>query len=179
MNPEVVIDGLVQRGIPLHIAQGMAANMMAESRLDPGINEIAPLIPGSRGGYGLNQWTGPRRRQYETFAQERGSALDDLNTQLDFTMWELQNTEQGAWNALQGAQDPREAARIYSERFLRPGIPHLDRRLAYADQFSGIEGNAFAQAPQQPDRREQFNALVSMIPQRETPQLNAFRIGQV
>jgi uncharacterized protein (TIGR02594 family) len=31
----------------------------------------------------------------------------------------------------------------------------------------------------QPDRREQFNALVSMIPQRETPQLNAFRIGQV
>ena len=178
MNPATIISGLVARGIPLHIAQGMAANMMAESRLDPGINEIAPLVPGSRGGWGLNQWTGPRRRQFEAFAQERGVGFDDLDTQLDFTLWELQNTERGAWNALQGAQDPREAARIYSEQFLRPGIPHLDRRLAYADQFSGIapQQNALAQMP---DRREQFNALAAMMPRYETPQVNAFRIEQV
>jgi hypothetical protein len=183
MNPEVIIGGLVARGVPLHIAQGMAANMMAESRLDPGINEIAPLVPGSRGGYGLNQWTGPRRRQFEAFAQERGVPFDDLNTQLDFTMWELQNTEQGAWNALRGANDPTEAARIYSERFLRPGIPHLDRRLAYAQEFSGVqpEGNAFATTSPQMDRMQQFNALTAMMPRYEAPQLdaNAFRIEKV
>lgn len=173
MNPSVVINGLVARGVPLHIAQGMAANMMAESRLDPGINEIAPLVPGSRGGYGLNQWTGPRRRQFETFAQERGAGLDDLDTQLDFTLWELQNTERGAWNALQGAGDPVEAARIYSERFLRPGIPHMDRRLGYAREFAGVQPNALADMPQR-----QMNALASM-PRYETPQVNAFRIETV
>lgn len=155
MTPQAVIAGLVQRGIPPHIAQGMVANMMAESRLDPGINEIAPLVEGSRGGYGLNQWTGPRRVQYEQFAAQRGAAPDDLDTQLDFTLWELQNTERGAWNALQGAGDAREAARIYSERFLRPGIPHMDRRLAYADQFSGQ------------------NALAGYAPPSESPARNA------
>ena len=50
-----IIAGLVARGMPLHIAQGVVANMKAESGLQPGINEIAPVVPGSRGGFGLNQ----------------------------------------------------------------------------------------------------------------------------
>jgi hypothetical protein len=176
MNPETILGGLVQRGIPLHIAQGMVANMMVESRLDPGINEIAPIVPGSRGGYGLNQWTGPRRRQFEEFAQERGASFDDLNTQLDFTLWELQNTERGAWNALQGADDPVEAARIYSERFLRPGIPHLDRRLDYARQFAGMEPDSNALAAPQMDRMAQFNALAAQMTPFKATKLNVFRI---
>lgn len=138
-----LIAALVARGMPVHIAQGIVANMIAESRLDPGINEIAPLVPGSRGGFGLNQWTGPRRVQYEQFARDRGARPDDWRTQLDFTLWELGNTERGAGEALRGARDAEEAARIYSERFLRPGIPNLDRRLAEARRLAS--GNAFAQ----------------------------------
>lgn len=133
-----IIAGLVARGVPLHIAQGMVANMKAESNLQPGINEIAPVVPGSRGGYGLNQWTGPRRVAYEQFAAERGAPLDDLQTQLDFTMFELQGPERAAYTALQGAQDPIEAARIYSEQFLRPGIPNMDKRLGYAAEIAGM-----------------------------------------
>jgi hypothetical protein len=133
-----IIAGLVARGMPLHIAQGVAANMKAESNLQPGINEIAPVVPGSRGGYGLNQWTGPRRRAFEAYAAERGLPLDDLDLQLDFTMSELQGPESAAWSALQGAQDPIEAARIYSERFLRPGIPNMDKRLGYAAEIAGM-----------------------------------------
>jgi hypothetical protein len=139
-----IIAGLVARGVPLHIAQGMVANMKAESNLQPGINEINPIVPGSRGGFGLNQWTGPRRRAFEAFAAERGLPLDDLNAQLDFTMMELQGPESAAWSALQGAQDPIEAARIYSERFLRPGIPHMDKRLGYAAEIAGMPMPAMA-----------------------------------
>lgn len=156
-----ILSGLVARGIPIHIARGMVANMIAESRLDPGINEISPLVPGSRGGYGLNQWTGPRRRQYEAFAQDRGAPLDDLQTQLDFTLWELQNTEKNAWNALSGAKNEVEAARIYSDAFLRPGIPHMDRRLAEARRLAGVEPastNALAPQSMQP-QQPQRNAL--------------------
>lgn len=146
---QTILAELIQRGVPLHIARGMVANMIAESRLDPGINEIAPLVPGSRGGYGLNQWTGPRRRQYEAFAAERGAPLDDLDTQLDFTLWELQNTESRAWNALQSAADEVEAARIYSEKFLRPGIPHMENRLAHARRLAGVNpGTASEATPQ-------------------------------
>lgn len=133
-----ILAGLVARGLPLHIAQGIVANMKAESNLQPGINEIAPVVPGSRGGFGLNQWTGPRRVAYERFAAERGAPVDDLQTQLDFTMYELQGPELAAYEALQGAQDPLEAARIYSEQFLRPGIPNMDKRLGYAAEIAGM-----------------------------------------
>ena len=155
-----VLQGLIARGVPAHIAQGIVANMIAESGLDTGINEIAPLVPGSRGGYGLNQWTGPRRVQYEAFAKARGVDPSDLNAQLDFTLWELQNTEKAAYGKLQGAQTAEEAARIYSDAFLRPGIPHMDRRVSEANRLAGN-----AMPPTQPENampRPQQNALASL-----------------
>jgi hypothetical protein len=133
-----IIAGLVSRGLSLPVARGITANMIAESGLNPGINEIAPLVSGSRGGYGLNQWTGPRRRQLEAFAEQQGRPINDLDLQLDFTLWELGNTERAAMDALSGVNDPVEAARIYSERFLRPGIPHMGRRLAEARRLAGM-----------------------------------------
>jgi Phage tail lysozyme len=157
MDPQTILMGLVQRGIPAAAAQGIVANMMAESGLNPGINERSPLVAGSRGGYGLNQWTGPRRVQYEQFAHAKGASPDDLNTQLDFTVWELQNTEKAAGNALMQAPDAMTAAQIYSNQFLRPGIPHMDQRLAYARQMAGLPvTNGLAQPQQQ---QPQMNAL--------------------
>lgn len=160
-----ILAGLVQRGIPVPVAQGMVANMIAESGLKTDINEIAPLVPGSRGGYGLNQWTGPRRRQFEAFAADRGVDPSDLNTQLDFTLWELQNTEKAAWNKLQGVNDPLAAARIYSESFLRPGIPNMDKRLGEAARLAGV---AFA-----PSMAPQGNALAMQQPGQQPPMQNA------
>lgn len=54
--------------------------------------------------------------------------------------------------------------------------PHREAAMRLLGQSGGMPQNALAM---QPDRREQFNALVSMIPQRETPTVNAFRIGRV
>lgn len=132
--------------------QGILSGMMAESSLNPGINEIAPVVPGSRGGYGLNQWTGPRRVQYEEFARSQGRPLDDLQTQLDFTVWELQNTEKRAGEALYGATDPEQAAKIYETQFLRPGVPHGGR--------GKMPTNALGTEPQQPTQ----NALAPQQP---------------
>jgi hypothetical protein len=160
MNAATIIAGLVQRGIPMVAAQGIVANMMAESGLNPGINEAAPVVPGSRGGYGLNQWTGPRRVQYEAFARSRGASPDDLNTQLDFTVWELQNSEKAAGNALLAAPDVATATQVYSNQFLRPGVPHMDQRLAYAQQLAGQ--NAFA--PPQAQQPAQNSLTMTQAP---------------
>ncbi|MFV1484524.1 MULTISPECIES: phage tail tip lysozyme [unclassified Phaeobacter] len=166
-----VINGLIARGMPRHMAIGVAGNMQIESDgFQTGVNEYAPVVPGSRGGYGLNQWTGPRRRQFESYAADRGVALDDLDAQLDFTMWELENTEKRAAAALSQAQTPAEAARIYSEKFLRPGIPHLDRRIEAANALAGMDFSA------QPSRNALSapvgpqSAPMNVLAQQQTPQ---------
>lgn len=142
LSPEVVIAGLVARGVPLHVAQGVTARLNGESRLNPGINEINPTVEGSRGGYGLAQWTGPRRRQYEAFASERGAPLDDPNAQLDFLMWENANTEKGAWDKVMSAQDAVQAAELFTTHWERPGKPHLGATLDTARQYAGIAPQA-------------------------------------
>jgi Phage tail lysozyme len=150
------IDGLVQRGMPQHVAEAFALNAMDESRMDPGINEIAPLVPGSRGGYGLMQWTGPRRKALEAFAAERGVAVSDPDLQLDFLVTELQGPEAGAAKAIYGAPDTKTAAAAIVNKFLRPAESNRAKReaayLGGAVDYAGAppQGNALASMPQQP-----------------------------
>lgn len=170
-----IIRGLVRRGMPAHVAKGAVANMIVESRLDTGINEVKPLVSGSRGGFGLNQWTGPRRRQFEAFAQERGKPLDDLDAQLDFTVWELENTEKSAANKLYATDNVADATRVYSDNFLRPGIPHMDRRMAEAERLSGtnaLSGYSAGMPMQQGPQAQQQNALAAYLPKFQSVQLD-------
>jgi hypothetical protein len=148
------IEGLTARGMPRHIAEAFALNAMDESRMDPGINEAAPTVPGSRGGYGLMQWTGPRRRELEAFAAAKGVPVSDPNLQMDFLMTELQGPEASAWSKISAAGDTGSAAAAIVNSFLRPAEEHRARR--EADYLGGKAyaggGNALAgmAAPQQP-----------------------------
>ncbi len=130
----LIRNGLKDRGFPAHIQDAMIMNMQDESGLNPGINEIAPLVPGSRGGFGLMQWTGPRRRQLEAFAQQRGTSPSDVDTQLDFMMEELRTTEAKAAESIFSAPDAGTAATEIVNKFLRPAEEHRSRRAA---QYGG------------------------------------------
>ena len=134
-----VYDGLRARGLSDAAARGIIANMIAESGLDPDINEISPLVEGSRGGYGLIQWTGPRRRALEAEAARRGVPVNDLDFQLDYLMIELQTTERASYNSLLGATDAVDAAVIFSQENLRPGIPNLPKRISEAERLMGVQ----------------------------------------
>ena len=118
----------IERGAPPHVAAGLAGNFMQES--GPNINTGA--VGDNGNSFGAGQWNGPRRRQLTAFAQERGLELTDLDTQLEFSWWEMNNTESSAWEAIMATQTVDEAARVASERYWRPGTPHLDRRQGYA-----------------------------------------------
>lgn len=123
-------EGLIKRGLPEHIADAFVMNFQDESGLNPGINEASPIVPGSRGGYGLYQLTGPRRRAYEAFAKERGIPLDSVDGQLDFMMSELQGPEADAMKAIMAAPNKGEAAAAIVNKFLRPSESHRASREA-------------------------------------------------
>ena len=128
-----VLSGLVNRGLPEHVARGIVANLRDESGLRTDINEANPTVAGSRGGYGLAQWTGPRRRALENYAADRGQDPSDLDIQLDFLMNELNSTESAAYRRLLRASNASEAAVAFLNHFERPAERHRQsRELAYA-----------------------------------------------
>lgn len=123
-------DGLIQRGLPAHVAEGFVMNFQDESGLNPGINEAAPIVPGSRGGYGLYQLTGPRRTAYEQYVSQRGDSPDSVDAQLDFLMEELRGSESRAAERILATSTSGEAAAAILNDFLRPAEEHRARREA-------------------------------------------------
>lgn len=121
-------NGFIDRGMAPHIAEAFVWNGQDESGLRADINEEKPLVAGSRGGYGIWQHTGPRRRALEAYAASVGKPVGDLDTQMDFVMQELQGSEKGAWTAISATKTPGEAAAAVVNRFLRPAAEHRQRR---------------------------------------------------
>ena len=133
-DPNYLRSLMLERGMPEHVADAFLMNFKDESGFDPGINEIDPIVEGSRGGYGLYQTTGPRRRAYEEFAKMRGAALDDPEAQIDFMMLELEGPERAAAESIFAAPDTRSAAIAIARDFLRPSEENLSKRVA---KYSG------------------------------------------
>jgi len=133
---QAVVDGLVARGLPLHVAQGLAANAVQESGANPATR------PGDGGAAdGLFQWRDSRR---QAFVQQYGAdpSKATLDQQLDFTVAELRGNEKNAGDALAMARTPEEAARLASTRYLRPRDTATEerRRAGYATLLAGGTG---------------------------------------
>ena len=128
--------GLSERGLPDHVADAFVMNFRDESGLNPGINEANPTVPGSRGGFGLAQWTGPRRVALERFAESQGKPASDMNVQLDFLVSELQGPEARAAKSIFSSADAPSAAQVIVRDFLRPAEEHKERRAA---RYGGVD----------------------------------------
>lgn len=144
---DAIREGLIKRGVPVPVADGFIMNFRDESGFNPGLNEAKPLVPGSRGGFGLAQWTGPRRVALEQFAQQSGRPVGDVDTQLDFLMSELNGAEAGSAQSFMSAKTPQEAAVAIARNFLRPSTENLNRRVA---SYSGGSDPAALPANSQP-----------------------------
>lgn len=125
--------GLTEAG-----AAAFAGNLDYESGGFRQLQELQPVIPGSRGGFGWSQWTGPRRVEFERWAAQAGldPASDEAN--YGFLRHELANTREGeVLKRLEGVNDPAEAARIVSDTFLRPGIVNMNERIRRTLSYVG------------------------------------------
>lgn len=153
--------GLINRGLPAHVADGFVMNFQDESGLNPGINERNPTVPGSRGGFGLAQWTGPRRRALEQAAQQRGVSPADVDLQLDFLMGELQGDESRAARSILAAEDAGTAAAAVARDFLRPAQEHLNRRVANYTGGGSMSTMGGGNVTAGPDLNRMYMALAS------------------
>lgn len=125
-------------GLEDHIAAGIVGNLQHESGNFKSLQEKNPLVKGSRGGFGWAQWTGPRRKAFEKWAKERNLDVTSDAANYGFLLHELTQTgEKKVLKALQRTKTAEEAAEIFSNVFLRPGIPHMSSRKRFAKKLVG------------------------------------------
>ena len=124
-------------------AAGMTGNIGAESSFSTTVTS-----GDGYGSRGLVQFTGDRlngEKGLLKFAESRGLDPWDWRTQVDFSVWELHNTESAALEAMRAHPDatPAEMAKIIRETYERPdpAVAHDDVRAQIAKEtFDGNYG---------------------------------------
>jgi len=137
ISPGDAVSRFVGRGVPNHIAAGIVGNLLAESGLKTG------AVGDGGKAMSLAQWHPDRRAN----AAKAGFDLGNPEDALDFVLWELNNTENGAKQRLMQARTVKEAADIFALYFLRPkgaetgnanNVHNIAGRRRYAQQvFNG------------------------------------------
>jgi hypothetical protein len=122
-------------------AAGLMGNIGEECDGFREMQEKKPLIPGSKGGFGWAQWTGPRRTQFESFCSVNGMSPFSDAANYGFLKQELNTTQAMALTAVQKAPNISKAVRTFEASFERAkaGLEHFDRR----DQWAGLALQSF------------------------------------
>jgi hypothetical protein len=116
-------------------AAAIVGNLGHESAGFRFLQEIKPLIPGSRGGYGWAQWTGPRRVAFERYCAKTGWKPDSDEANYGFLVFELLNTETSAIPAVKRGADLRAKVIGFELGFERASDKHkgYGSRIKYAE----------------------------------------------
>jgi hypothetical protein len=108
---------LISKGLTSAAASGIIGNLVAESGLNTAIKGTAD----NKGSIGIAQWHSGRKEGLINFAKKQGKNYTDLNTQLDYLVYELKQPEyKNALTGLQSAKTPKEAANIFMNKFEKP-----------------------------------------------------------
>lgn len=96
------------------------------------MQELRPAVPGSRGGLGAFQWTGPRRKAFEAWLKRKKAGPDDLDATYGFLFRELTGGERKAVAATKAAIGLDAKVRAFEKAYERAGVKHYDGRVAWA-----------------------------------------------
>lgn len=123
-----------------NLTKGAAAGIVGSLHHETGgfkhMQEIKPVVPGSRGGYGFAQWTGPRRVEFESWSEAEGLDINSYEANYGNLVRELRDTPEGkVLEKLSGIDDPGQAAKVFTSTFLRPGVPAIGSRVASAYSY--------------------------------------------
>lgn len=117
MAPRIMGDLQRDFGLSKEDAAAILGNLGHESGGFRHMQELRPLIPGSRGGWGWAQWTGPRRRAFEAWAAARGLDQSSYEANYGFLRHELQTTHRRALEQTKRAQGLSEKTRVFEQLY--------------------------------------------------------------
>lgn len=130
-NTEKAFNFLVGNGYSKEQAAGVCGNFIVESGMDP---TIVSKVPGEA-SFGIAQWNpaAGRLQRLESYAADRNLDYRTLETQLQFFHYEF--TTEGkyyGYNKFKAMGSYIQATVHICDKYEKPGVKHLDRRIAAA-----------------------------------------------
>ena len=107
----------------LNISREQAAALVGNAHHETmGFKSLQEIKPKSgKGGYNYFQFTGSRREEFFNFAKNKSLDPDDLNTGIEFSIFELtKGSEKNKLKLLKNAKTVEEASDIVAKKYLRP-----------------------------------------------------------
>lgn len=117
-------------------AAAIVGNAGHESLGLTAFQEFKPTVPGSRGGWGWMQWTGPRRRAFEAYCARTGKDPASYEANYAWLFLELKGIEGTEGTAIRktvAAKTLEDKVIAFEKAFLRAGVKHYDKRLKWAN----------------------------------------------
>ena len=136
-SPQYIVDRLIKGGLSKIAAIGVVANLKAESNLDPSIKQ-----KGGGPGRGLAQWE--KGGRYDTdrinllsFAKSKGTKWQDLDTQIDFILYEMEKHPEykKVKEEINKTDNVKDATLIFLKKYEKAGTPHTEKRLEYGREL--------------------------------------------
>lgn len=115
-------------------AAGIVGNLKHESGLNTGAGGDIGYSGGS--SFGLAQW---RQGRLDTLKKKYGSAWKDLDSQLDFVNWELNNTHKKVGDRLRNTQGIYNTGALVSDKYEIPAKKFHQNKGRQKDVFSIYE----------------------------------------
>lgn len=116
-----VVEALVRDAALTHDqACGLVGNLGYESRCFTALQEEAPMVRGSRGGYGWAQWTGARRINFENWCATHVLAPASDEANYGFLLHELLGAYKGFAGRLRRTTGIEEATRLTHKEYETP-----------------------------------------------------------
>ena len=168
-NAKAIYDRLIMGGMSVPASRGILANIGVETAYtyDP------KTVQGDGGpGRGLVQWE--KGGRYDTdrinlvdFAKSKGTAWDDLNTQVDFILHEM-NTHPEYMRLkpkLNAAKSTKDATELFLRDYEKASSPHTERRHEVGNQLDqlGWKGPAKVGSKVGPAKVGTGNKLLDMF----------------
>jgi hypothetical protein len=137
----------------LEDAAAIAGNFAYETGGFEHMQEIKPVVRGSRGGYGWAQWTADRRRAFEAWAKRKGLSIDSYDANYSFLIRELLGPEKRAIAAVKNAQGLDAKVKAFEASYERAGVKAYSKRVSWAKKALAAYHSAALTLPSAPAPR--------------------------
>lgn len=158
-----IFNRLRSRGLSPTAAMGIVANIGVETGYTYSPSTVEQ---GGGPGRGIVQWKSGGRFDtdninLQSFAKSRNRSWNDLNTQVDFIVHEL-NTHpefKPLKKDLNSSKSTQEATQLFLTRYEKAGVGHLDRRFAVGQELEQKINSSAVAKPKPEEKRPWYDPL--------------------